>query len=118
MPEDEGKARRAEETLVAERARLKAALDNIDQGIVMYDASWRLSLYNQRWVDLLGFSVEFLETTPTLEEIIRNEVERGIDADLPGDTEDKVRAWMQPVLAADGPYLSEQHLTDGTVIEL
>ena len=117
-PELKGEVTRAEEALVSERARLKAALDNIDQGIVTYDTSWRLSMYNQRWVDLLGFSEEFLETTPTLEEIIRNEVERGIDADLPGDTEDKVRAWMQPVLATDGPYLSEQHLSDGTIIEL
>lgn len=117
-PEDEDEVKRTEEALESERARLKAALDNIDQGVVMYDANWRLSLYNQRWVDLLGFNLEFLGTKPTLEEIIRNEVERGIDADLPGDTKDKVHAWMRPVRATDGPYVFEQHLADGTIIEL
>ena len=113
-----GQAYPAEEAQQTVRAELEAALDSIDQGIVMYDASWRLSLYNRRWAELLGFTDAFLDTRPSLEEVIRDEIERGIDADLPGDTEDKVRAWMQPVLAADGPFLSEQHLVDGTVIEL
>ncbi|MFQ5546356.1 MAG: PAS domain S-box protein, partial [Acidiferrobacterales bacterium] len=110
--------RQSEQELKEKTAILETTLESMDQGIAMYDQDLRLSAHNQHWADMLGFSPEFLATRPTLEEIIRDEVRRGIDADLPGDTEDKVRTWMAPVLAAEGPYLSEQHLADGSVLEL
>ena len=108
----------AMEATARAEARLSYAMENIDQGVVLYDEHWRVSAWNQKWVELLGFSKSFLAERPTLEQIIRDEVERGIDADLGGDTEDKVKAWLAPVMAAEGPYLSDQHLADGTVIEL
>lgn len=104
--------------LASEQIKLETTLESIDQGIVMYDEQWRLSTWNQRWAELLGFSPEFLARRPTLREIIRDELERGIDYDMPGTLEEKVEAWMRPVLAADAPYISEQHLPDGTVVEM
>ena len=99
-------------------ARLSYAIENINQGVVLYDEEWRVSAYNQKWMSLFGFLPEFIATRPTLEQIIRDEVERGIGAEIVGDMEQKVQSWLAQVAEATGPYLSEQHLGDGTVIEM
>jgi len=107
-----------EEQLANEKLTLEAILDNVDQGLVMYDRHHRLQAWNQKWVDLLGFDAELLAGRPRLDEIIRNELERGIDSHLPGDVDAKVRFWMEQVTSATGPYLSQQTLPDGRCIEM
>jgi hypothetical protein len=52
---------------------------------------------------MFGFSPKFLAERPSLEQIICNGVERGVDPDMPGDDEQK----------AKGPYNSEQQLAGG-----
>jgi hypothetical protein len=52
---------------------------------------------------MFGFSPKFLAERPSLEQIICNGVERGVDPDMPGDDEQK----------AKGPYKSEHQLAGG-----
>ena len=113
-----GKYRQLEERLTNENLVLEAILDNVDHGIVMYDKHYRLQAWNRRWAEILGFDPQLLTKQPTLEEIIRDEVERGIDHHLPGDVDAKVRYWIERVHSATGPYLAEQTLPDGRCIEL
>lgn len=112
------KERQLKQQLTDKNVVLEAILENVDQGIVMYDEQYRLQAWNRQWADILDLDPEFLAGRPLLEDIIRDEVERGIDHNLPGDIEDKVGYWMERVRSATGPYLAEQTFPDGRYVEL
>jgi PAS domain-containing protein len=48
----------SEERLVAERRQLSIAMNNIPQGLVFYDASARIVICNQPYLEMFGLSPE------------------------------------------------------------
>ena len=55
----------------AQKALLDTALNNVLHGLVMFDASERIVLCNQRYIELSGLSSEFLRPGRTLREILQ-----------------------------------------------
>ena len=50
--------REAQQRLEAERGRLDTALNNMIQGLVMFDASARIVTFNRRYIDMYNLSTE------------------------------------------------------------
>src|SRR5262249_7129567 len=53
--------REAQQRLSAEKHRLDTALNNMTQGLVMYDASARIVTFNQRYIDMYGLSTDVVK---------------------------------------------------------
>jgi transcriptional regulator with PAS, ATPase and Fis domain len=53
--------REAQQRLEAERHRLDTALNNMIQGLVMYDASARIVTFNRRYIDMYSLSPEIVK---------------------------------------------------------
>jgi methyl-accepting chemotaxis protein len=63
---------------------LEIALNNMTQGVVMYDANERLVVCNHRYIEMYGMSPEIVKPGCTLSEIIRHRIQLGT---LKGDVE-------------------------------
>ncbi|WGR94506.1 EAL domain-containing protein [Bradyrhizobium sp. ISRA435] len=62
----------AQQRLVAERQRLDTALNNMIQGLVLFDASARVVVCNQRYLDMCGLSAELIKPGCSVEEVMRH----------------------------------------------
>ena len=56
---------------------LNLALNNMRQGLVMFDESARVVVCNQRYIEMYGLSPDVVKTGSTLTEVIRHGAERG-----------------------------------------
>ena len=63
--------RQKAEQLRQQSLQLDVALNNMSQGLVMFDASECVVLCNQRYIDLSGLSMEFMRPGRTLREILK-----------------------------------------------
>jgi methyl-accepting chemotaxis protein len=71
--------------LRGQKLRLTAALDHMSQGLCLYDGSERLRLYNQRYMEMYGFSPDLVKPGSTLRDVLQHRVAQ---ATLPGNAED------------------------------
>ena len=55
-----------ESELARQKALLEVALENVDQGIMLYDKDMRALVWNQRYVDLRKLPDELMATRPTM----------------------------------------------------
>ena len=56
---------------------LNLALNNMRQGLLMFDESARVVVCNQRYIEMYGLSPDVVKTGSTLTEVIRHGAERG-----------------------------------------
>jgi diguanylate cyclase (GGDEF)-like protein/PAS domain S-box-containing protein len=70
-------------TLAAERRQLRTAVDNIPQGLVLYDASARIVVCNQPYLDMFGLSADVAKQGCTMQRLIAHRQETGsFDGDV------------------------------------
>jgi diguanylate cyclase (GGDEF)-like protein/PAS domain S-box-containing protein len=70
-------------TLTAERRHLRTAVDNIPQGLVLYDASARIVVCNQPYLDMFGLSADVARQGCTMQRLIEHRQETGsFDGDV------------------------------------
>lgn len=70
-------------TLAAERRQLRTAVDNIPQGLVLYDASARIVVCNQPYIDMFGLSPDIARQGCTMQRLIAHRQETGsFDGDV------------------------------------
>src|SRR5262245_23544567 len=70
-------------TLASERRQLRTAVDNIPQGLVLYDASARIVICNQPYVDMFGLSADVAKQGCTMQRLIAHRAETGsFDGDV------------------------------------
>src|SRR5215510_10494408 len=70
-------------TLAAERRQLRTAVDNIPQGLVLYDASARIVVCNQPYLDMFGLSPDIAKQGCTMQRLIAHRRETGsFDGDV------------------------------------
>jgi PAS domain-containing protein len=69
--------REAQQRLEAEKQRLDTALNNMTQGLVLYDASARIVLCNQRYLDMYGLSTDVVKPGCHFYDLIRHRQETG-----------------------------------------
>ena len=74
-----------ENRLRAQNVQLDAALNNIVQGLAMFDAEFRLVLCNARYAEIYGLSAEQVTTGTTLRQIIEHRTRNGLLADKSPD---------------------------------
>lgn len=95
--------------------RTREAIENIPQGITVFDAEQRLVAWNQRFFDLLDFPDSLAVVGTRFSEFFRHNAKRGEYG--PGDIEQQV---AERVAKANNlePHLFERKRPDGTVIEI
>jgi len=85
--------RRSEDRLRRQKQLLDAALQNLSNGVCMFDADGRVVLFNDRYVAMMGYSAATLEGRSLLE-MFRERKEAG---DFVGDPQESFRQVMKGV---------------------
>src|SRR5207247_10423449 len=67
----------ADRRLRQKDAQLTTALNNMAQGLLMFDPQKRLILYNSRYVDMYGLSPHVVKPGCTIEDLLRHHKEVG-----------------------------------------
>ena len=75
--------RESQQRLESEKQRLDTALNNMTQGLVLYDASARIVICNQRYLDMYRLSTEVVKPGCHFYDLIRHRKETGsFDGDV------------------------------------
>jgi PAS domain S-box-containing protein len=104
-----------EEELARQSALLQATLDNISQGLSVYDRDRRLIAFNQHYLRMLGLPPEFAKIGLRFEDFVRWNAERGEYG--PGTPEEHIASRIALVSKPE-PHYIERRRPDGTVVEL
>jgi diguanylate cyclase (GGDEF)-like protein/PAS domain S-box-containing protein len=67
----------AQQRLASEKHRLDTALNNMTQGLVLYDASARVVICNQRYIDMYGLSTEVVKPGCHFYDLIQHRKDTG-----------------------------------------
>ncbi len=101
----------AEEAQKVSEARLRAAIDTIDEGFVIYDNNDRMVMCNNKYLDIYKDSTDLIQPGAKFEEIIRQGAYRGQYAEARGDVEHWISERMAHHQHCDSNL--EQQLNDG-----
>jgi diguanylate cyclase (GGDEF)-like protein len=110
-----GELHDTQRSLAVQNERLDAALNNMSQGLVMFDSSARLVVCNKRYLDMFSLSPEAVRPGCTIREVLDQRVATG------GFSADYVEAYRADLLAAvaHGATFSKiTKLPDGRVISI
>jgi diguanylate cyclase (GGDEF)-like protein/PAS domain S-box-containing protein len=69
--------RESQHRLEQEKHRLDTALNNMTQGLILFDASARVVVYNQRYIDMYGLSTAVVKSGTHFHDVIRHRKETG-----------------------------------------
>jgi diguanylate cyclase (GGDEF)-like protein len=86
--------RLTDQRLAAERRQLSIAVNNIPQGLVLYDASARIIICNQPYLDMFGLSPDVARPGCTMQRLIAHRKETG---SFDGDVDEFCSAIIQTV---------------------
>ena len=107
--------RRREAELAEKSLVLEATLENMGQGLAAFDADLRLTAWNTRLFELLGYPPGLLHVGCAFADIVRDTAERGEYG--PGDVEDLVTQRLEMARSV-GHYTSERRRPNGVVVEV
>jgi diguanylate cyclase (GGDEF)-like protein/PAS domain S-box-containing protein len=105
---------RSEDALRQQNLLFDAALNNMSQGLCMFDADQRLIVCNAQYVEIFDTNRKLIRPGVTLREIFADGVRRGINR----ETVDELMARRLALLAKGRPVVYEQPLADGRTIEM
>src|SRR4029077_5671462 len=63
--------------LVREKQQTKAAVDNMSEGLAMFDSAGKLVLFNARYAEMYSLSARWLESRPMLSELLEQRLRIG-----------------------------------------
>ncbi|AWL92491.2 MULTISPECIES: bifunctional diguanylate cyclase/phosphodiesterase [Bradyrhizobium] len=93
--------REAQERLEAERLRLDTALNNMTQGLILYDASGTIVTCNRRYADMFGLSHDVIKPGCHIREAMYHRKERGaFDGDVEEFCADVMRVVAEGTVSA------------------
>ena len=110
-----GELHDTQRSLAAQNERLDAALNNMSQGLVMFDSSARLVVCNKRYLEMFSLSPEAVRPGCTIREVLDQRVATG------GFSADYVEAYRTDLLAAvahGATFSKNTKLPDGRVISI
>src|SRR5437899_3248015 len=99
--------------LIREKRQTKAAVDNMSQGLAMFDASGRLVVFNARYAELYALSPDWLESCPMLSELLEERLRTG---KFKGDPKARMDALV--ALMRAGKVNKEVREVDGRVYSI
>ena len=102
-----------EQELHTRNVQLDAALNNISQGLSMFDGSQRLVVCNEQYMRMYGFKPEQVGPGTTLQDIVEHRIAQGIYTG--GDPEAYLRERLAPMT---GPSDTLHELSDGRVVAM
>jgi diguanylate cyclase (GGDEF)-like protein len=91
--------RLTEQRLAAERRHLAIAINNIPQGLVLYDASARIIICNQPYIEMFGLSPDVVRPGCTMQRLIAHRKETG---SFDGDVDEFCNAIIHNVALGKG----------------
>jgi diguanylate cyclase (GGDEF)-like protein len=91
--------RLTERRLAAERRHLAIAINNIPQGLVLYDASARIIICNQPYIEMFGLSPDVVRPGCTMQRLIAHRKETG---SFDGDVDEFCNAIIHNVALGKG----------------
>jgi len=107
---------------LADKSRiLQITLDNMSQGIATIDASGRTVTSNRRHQELLGFPEALMATKPTMEQLVRFQIERGDFGENFQFVDAVARGYVavgDKVPAIQGPETYLRQTRDGKTLEV
>ena len=86
--------RLSDRRLAAERRQLSVAVNNIPQGLVLYDASARIIICNQPYIEMFGLSPDVAKPGCTMQRLIAHRKETG---SFDGDVDEFCRGIIRTV---------------------
>jgi diguanylate cyclase (GGDEF)-like protein len=99
--------------LQTQNLRLDAAMNNMSQGLCMFDPECRVTVSNDRFARMYGLSPEQMKPGTALAEIVQRRIANGIYAGA--DPEQYLREQLAPVIKASTVI---HELSDGRAIEV
>ncbi len=112
--EDVTERRRAEDQVHDQKLQMDAALNNIGQGLLMFDAEARLIFCNRRYCDLYDLTPEQVKPGITLQQLLALRKAKGT---FPGNPDAYV-AELKAALATGNPVTLTPELADGRTISI
>jgi diguanylate cyclase (GGDEF)-like protein len=100
--------------LKAAKDRLDAAMNNVPQGLCMFDATMRLTVTNSRYLEMYALSADDAKPGGLLRDMLQRRAARG---SFSGDA-DQYIADLRAKLARGKPFRAITHLQDGRVISV
>lgn len=102
-----------DELISAQNERLDTALENMSQGLVMYDAEWRIVVANSRFAEIYDLTPDQVTPGTTLREVLQRRMDKG---HYPGKLLDQVLAAVLARVEGDlwRQYVNE--LPDGRFV--
>lgn len=100
----------ASEAILFNHDLLRATLENVTQGIGMFDAQWRLAAWNRRFLELLHIPEEQAQIGTPLQDLLRDNDRLG------GDLVGQLAEQADPNRPAQA-RTRQQRLPDGSVLE-
>jgi diguanylate cyclase (GGDEF)-like protein/PAS domain S-box-containing protein len=82
---DVTKHKRFEEKLLEQKLHIDTAIDNMSQGLVMFDAQGRVVLFNRRYLEIYSLSSDVVKPGCTLRELIEYRQQAGSFSGDPGE---------------------------------
>ena len=107
--------KRAEEALAEKEAILEVTLENMGQGITMFDGDLKLIAFNRQVADLLELPADLARTGTSLAEIIRYNAKRGEYG--PGDADEQVAERIAMARKFEA-HQFERSRPDGMIMEI
>ena len=104
-----------ESELAEKSGALEATLENMGQGVSMFDADLKLTVMNQQFQEILDIAPDKIGIGDTFEYLIRYNAERGEYGDV--DVEQEVRRQCD-IAKRFEPYVVERTRPDGSAIEV
>jgi diguanylate cyclase (GGDEF)-like protein/PAS domain S-box-containing protein len=104
----------AENEIKRQEEQLNAALDNISQGVCMFDASQRLIICNKKYADIYGLTEEQTKPGTPIQTILEYRIASG---NAPEDHEAYIRERLNEV-AINRPYQTVNRLRDGRYVSV
>ena len=93
----------------------RAALDNVAQGVCVYDADNRVVLFNRRYLDLFNMSADVIQPGISYRQVLEHSATRG------NLVPEMVEQWCHgrlALLAAGKPFSAEQELPNGLIMTI
>jgi diguanylate cyclase (GGDEF)-like protein/PAS domain S-box-containing protein len=104
----------AENEIKRQEEQLNAALDNISQGVCMFDASRRLIICNKKYADIYGLTDEQTKPGTPIQTILEHRIASG---NAPEDHEGYIRDRLNEI-AINQPYQTVNRLRDGRYVSV